>query len=201
MAFKIGSLNLKQLRLENIYKAYFGMGPREQTFALVGAIVALVLVVILPVVVASSRISRLERDVASGKRQFRDVMRSIDSYNARKGELAGLQQALSGGYDNSISTTIESLAERHGMKDQIDSLKAKSVAPSDVYEESAVDIRLKRVTLDPLIKFIYDIENDPDKLLRVKTLNIKPRFDSKSQLDVSLTVSTYRLIEGAMEGI
>lgn len=201
MALKLGPLNLKHIKIESLYNAYFGMGPREQTFALVGAAVILVLVIVLPIVVATSKISRLERDLNQGNRQFRDVMRAIDSYNGKKAELTGLQQSLSGGYDSSLSTTIESIAEKNGMKDQIDSLKAKATAPSDLIEESAVDVRLRRVELKPLIDFLYAIENDPDKMLRIKALNVKPRFDNKKQLDVSLTVSTYRFLEGAAEGL
>jgi Sec-independent protein translocase protein TatA len=198
--FNLSSLNIKDLKLERIYNAYFGMSPREQTFALVGAIVVVVLVVILPVYVASNRISRLERDLAQGRRQFRDVMRTIDVYNGHRAELAGLQQTLAGGYDSSISTTIEAIAEKNNMKDQIDSLKAKATAPSDLFEESAVDVRIRRVELKPLIDFLYAIENDPEKMLRIKTLNMKPRFDSKKLVDVSFTVSTYRFLEGAGEG-
>ena len=56
MALRLGSINLKKIKLESIYNAYFGMTPREQTFALVGAAVVIVLVVVLPVFVASSRL-------------------------------------------------------------------------------------------------------------------------------------------------
>ena len=201
MALRLGSINLKQIKLENIYNAYFGMTPREQTFALVGAAVVIVLVVVLPVFVASSRISRLEKDLAQGRKQFRDVMRAIDSYNETKAELARLQQTLAGGYDSSISTTIESIAEQNGMKDQIDSLKAKAAPPSDLFEESSVDVRMRRVDLKPLIDFLYAIENDPEKMLRIKTLNVKPRYDNKKQMDVTFTVSTYRFLEGVGEGL
>jgi len=199
VALRLGSINLKQLKLENVYNVYFGMSPREQTFALIGAAVVIVLVVVLPVFVASSRISRLEKDLDQGRRQFRDVVRAIDSYNETRTELARLQQTLAGGFDSSISTTIESIAEKNNMKDQIDSLKAKATAPSDLFEESAVDVRLRRVELKPLIDFLYAIENDPDKMLRIKTLNLKPRYDNKKQLDVTFTVSTYRFLEGVGE--
>ena len=201
MAFKLGNIDFKHLKLESVYNAYFGMSPREQSFALAGAVIAVVLIVVLPVYVASSRIGRLEKEVVEGKRQFRDVVCSIDSYNAKRSELTGLQQALAGGFDASISSTIEAIADRNGLKEQIDSLKAKSVAPSDIYEESAVDVRLRRVRLEPLINFLYDLQNEPDKVLSVKGLVIKPRFDSKGEMDVSFSVSTYRLLEGAAEGI
>ncbi len=198
---KLGAFNIKQLKLENIYSAYFAMGPREQTFALAGAAVALLLIIVLPVVVASGRISKLEREVDQGKKQFREVVRSIDSYNAKQTQLAAVQKTLSGGFDTSISTTIESIAEKNGMKEKIDSLKAKATPPSDIYEEQAVDVSLKRVELSPLMSFLYDIENDPEKVLRIKTLSIKPRYDNKRELDVAMTVSTYRLLEGVTEGL
>jgi len=201
MALKVGGLNLQKLKIENLYNIYFGMTPREQTMALVAAAVVLVLVVVLPVWIASSRIGRLEQDVGQNKRQFRDVVRAIESYNRRKAELTGLQQSMASGYDASPSTTIEAIAERNGIKDQIDSLKGKAAAPSEIFEESAVDVRLKRVKLDQLIAFLTSVENDPEKMLRIKAIDIKPRFDNKQDLDVSLTISTYRLLEGALEGI
>ncbi len=200
MALRLGSFDLKKLSIEKIYNAYFGMSPREQTAALVAAAVALVLIVVLPVWIASSRIGKLEREVAQGSKQFKDVVRAIEAYSARKADLQGLQKMLTAGYDASPSTTIEAIAEKTGLKDQIDSIKAKPVAPSDVLEESAVDVRLKKVRLEPLIDFLQAVENDPDKLLRIKMLDVKPRFDNKQELDASMTISTYKLLEGAPEG-
>lgn len=201
MALRLGSINIRQLKLESLYNAYFGMTPKEQTAALGIAAVVLVLLVVLPVVIASSRIGRLEKELDQGKKQFREVVRAIDSYEQRKVELTGMQQALAGGFDASLSTTMETIAEKNGMKDSIDSLKAKAVAPSDLFEEASVDVRLKKVMLQPLIDFLYAIENDPDKMLHIKSLGIKPRFDNKQELDVTLTVSSYRLLEGAAEGL
>jgi Tfp pilus assembly protein PilO len=201
VALRVGAFRLEKLKLENLYTIYFGMTPREQTMALIAAAVVLVLIVVLPVWAAGSRIGRLEREVEQNKKQFKEVVRAIESYNRRKADLAGLQQSLAGGYDASPSTTIEGIAERFGMKDQIDSLKAKAGAPSEIFEESSVDVRLKRVRLEPLVNFLQAIENDPDKLLRIKTLSIKPRYDNRQELDVSFTVSTYRLLEGALEGL
>ena len=200
MALKVGGLNLQKLKLENLYNVYFGMTPKEQTMALVVAAAVVVLIIVLPVWAASSRIAKLEQDVGQSKRQFRDVVRAIESYNRRKAELTGLQQSMASGFDASPSTTIEAIADKNGMKEQIDSLKARAAAPSEIFEESSVDIRLKRVKLQPLIDFLTAVENDPEKMLRIKALDVKPRFDNKQDLDVSLTVSTYRLLEGALEG-
>lgn len=198
MAIRLGSLRIKQLSLENLYNAYFGMSPREQTAALVAAAIVIVLVVVLPIWGASSRIGRLEQDFAQGKKQFRDVIKAVDSYNARRAELEGLQKMMSSGFDAAPLTTITSIASRDNITDIEQS--PKNTAPSDIIEESAVDVRIKRIRLDPLIKFLYAIENDPEKLLRIKTLKIETRFDNKQDLQTNFTVSTFKLIEGAQEG-
>lgn len=201
MALKVGSLSLERLKFSNLYSAYFGMSPREQTAALIGAAVALVLVVVLPVAVASGRIGKLEKEVQQGRVQLREIMRAIDSYNRKKATLSQMQQTLAGGFDSSISTTLESIADQSGIKDKIDSLKEKPSTPSDLFDVASVDVRLKRVTLEQVVDFLYQIEHHPEKMLRLRQLSIKPRFDNKQEMDVSFTVSTYRLLEGATEGV
>ena len=74
------------------------------------------------------------------------------------------------------------------------------MAPSEMFDEASVDVRLKRVRLEQLVSFLHAIEDQPDKLLRLRKLSIKARFDKKQDLDVSFTVSTYRLLEGVGEG-
>ena len=201
MALKVGSFSLGRLKIANITAAYFAMSPREQTVALAGAAVVLVLIVVRPIAIASGRIGKLEREVAQGRTQQKEIVRAIDGYVQKKAQLTQLQQTLAGGFDSSISTTLESMAEQAGIKDKIDSLKEKAAAPSDLVDEASVDVRLKRVALQQTVDFLYAIEHNPDKMLRIRQLSIKPRFDNKQELDVAFTVSTYRLLEGATEGI
>jgi len=54
-------------------------------------------------------------------------------------------------------------------------------------------VRLSKVTLPQLIDFLYSIEYDKTRLLRVKELRLRTRFDNKQLFDVSFQVSTYRL--------
>jgi hypothetical protein len=200
VALKFGSFDFEKLKPENIYNAYLGMTSREQTFALVGAVVLSILIIVLPISVASSRITKLQREVGQGSRQLKDIMHAIEAYEAENAKLDGLLQFLSGGFDSSVSTTLETLAEKEGVKDKIDSLKERASAPSEIFDESSVDVRLKKTSLEQLINYLYAIENQQGKVLRLKKLSMKTRFDKKQDLDVSFTVSTYRLLEGAGEG-
>lgn len=200
MALKAPAISLDRFKVQNLYNAYVGMTPREQTMALFAAAVILLLVVVLPVMVASGKIKKLERAIDEGSGQLKNIMREIDGLNEAKVQLKQVEATLAGGFDASISTTLETLAGKAGIKDRIDSLKEKPTAPSDLFDEASVDVRMKKVTLNELVDYLYSIEQNPERLLRLKRLEVKPRYDNKREFDVSFQVSTYRLLEAAGAG-
>lgn len=201
MALRIGRFSVERLKLDALYNIYLGMNSKEQTVAMVVAGIVVLLVIILPVTLASSRIGKLEESAGRGREQIREVMRSIEVYDGRRAQLRQLQELIGGGFDSSLSTTLETLAEKNGIKENIDSLKEKAVAPSEIFDEASVDVRIKRISLEKLIEYLQEIENNNNSLLRLKKLSIKKRFDNQQELDVTFTVSTYRLLEGAEEGV
>ena len=196
MAIDFGKLNIKKIRLDSIYNLYLGMNPKEQTIALSIVGIVLILILVLPITIASSRISKLDAQVEDGNSQLRGIMREVESYDRKKMELDQLQKMIIGSFDSAISSTLESIAEDKGMKDKIDALKERPTSPSEIFDEASADVRLRRVTLKQLVDFLYAIENNKSSMLRLKKLSIKTRFDNKRLLDVSFTVSTYRLLEG-----
>ncbi|PIU57594.1 MAG: hypothetical protein COS89_04150 [Deltaproteobacteria bacterium CG07_land_8_20_14_0_80_38_7] len=195
MELKLGSVNLDRLKLQNLYNVYLGMTTREQTIALIAAAIIALLIIILPVMAASSRISKLERDVDTASTKISDIMYEINQLNEVKAKLTNVESELEGGFDASISTTLETLANKSGISDRIDSLKEKPVASSDLFDEASVDVRLKKISLQEMINYLFSIEHNSDKLLRLKRLEITPRYDNPNEFNVSFQVSTYRLQE------
>ncbi|MFH1653150.1 MAG: hypothetical protein ABIE74_03750 [Pseudomonadota bacterium] len=59
MAFKLGNIELDQLNPANLYNTYLGMSSKEQTYALIGVIAAVALIIILPVTMATAKLSSL----------------------------------------------------------------------------------------------------------------------------------------------
>lgn len=189
------NFNFEKLKFDNLYAMYLGMSSREQTIALGATIVGLFLLIFLPIMVARSSLNSLEQQIEESKKGLKQIVRQVDSYNAAKAKVDGLERSLSGGYDSSLATTLESLADQAGFKDRIDALKEKPTAPTDFFEQSAIDVRLKKVTLSELIQYLYEIENHPSKVLKLEMLDVKPRYDNKQEFDASFTVSTFRLRE------
>ena len=184
--------NFERFRFDQLYSTFMGMSSREQTIALISGIGGLLLVIFLPVGIASGTLSSLQKQIDASEQELQQIAREVDQYSRAQAELKALENALSNGYDATIATTLEALAERSGIKKHLDSLKEKPTQPSETLTQSAVDVRLKQVKLKELIDFLHDIENDPEKILKLDQLEVKPRFNSKQDFDASFTVSTYR---------
>ena len=195
MKLSLDSIDFEKFKIDNLYASYLGMTSKEQTIAISVFAGLILLVVFLPITLATSSLSSLERSISKGKQDLKNIVREIDAYNSSQEELRALEASLSGGFDTSIATTLESLAQRAGIKGNIDSLKEKPLAPSENFEQASVDVRMRKVSLSDLIAFLFSIENHPSKILNLEKIEIKTRFKTKSELDASFTVSTFRLKE------
>jgi hypothetical protein len=184
---------LERINVENLYNTFLGMTPREQTIAVVMAVGVLVLFIIMPVSLASGRLSNMEKMIKVSHSKMDQIMVQIDDFNKIKANLDRIESGLKGGFDRTVSTTLESLAQESGIGDNIQSLKEKPIIPTDLYDELSVDVSLSKITLDQVVGYLYKIEQNKQKVLRVKRLQLKPRYDNKRLFDVSFQVSTYRL--------
>ncbi len=183
----------ERFNFETLYNTFLGLQPREQLISLVVAGVLLILIVIVPISLASGRLSKMESSISSGREQINDVVREIGEYNKARSQLNAIESQLKSGLDTSISTTLENLASQAGMKENVDSLKEKPLVPSDIFDEASVDVRISRVTLPQLVDFLYKVEGEKTRVLRIKQLQLKPRYDNKKLLDASFQVSTFKL--------
>lgn len=183
----------ERFNVQTLYNTFLGLQPREQIIAMVALGFVLLIVVVMPISLASGKISKLEKTIQTSKEQINDVVREIAEYNSEKSQLTSVEALLKSGFDTSISTTIENFAAQSGIKDNVDSLKERAITPSDIFDEASVDVRISKIGLDQLVEFLYKIESERTRVLRIKQLQIKPRYDNRKLLDVSFQVATYKL--------
>ncbi|MEQ9497333.1 MAG: hypothetical protein RIT81_10750 [Deltaproteobacteria bacterium] len=62
---------------------------------------------------------------------------------------------------------------------------------SDLVKEEGAEVLIKNVSLDRLNAFLEKIERG-NRLVKVRRLKIKTRFDNKERLDASITVGTFK---------
>lgn len=193
MKFKSRSL-LQQINIEALYNTFLGLQPKEQIYTLVGLGVALLLLIGLPLTLASSKLGGLEKEIIEGREQQREILRELEAYQQIKGQLNQLEKNISQGYDARLTTTIDQLAEESGIKDRIDNIKERGATSTEIFDEISVDVRLTKVTVPQLMDYLYKIEYHPTLFLKIQEIQIKRRYDNKQLLDVPiLRVATYRI--------
>lgn len=96
------------------------------------------------------------------------------------------QKAASSG--ESPVAAIEEIAKRTGMKDKVASVKPLEEKTSPGYTDKPVEVRLEAVDLNHLVNFIYQAESG-QKLMVVRDLAMKSRFENPDLLDVTMKVS------------
>lgn len=193
MAFKGG---LSQFKFENLYNQFLGLQPREQTMTLAGVGIAVVLVIVAPIWWASGNLGTLQRALDQGQSSMNDIVREIDEYNKRNSELTALETRLRTGFDANANVTLENLAKQASIEYDI---RAKSsTVPKDAYNESSVEVKLKKVTLRQLVDYLYQIEYGPNRIMHIDHLRLKPTYGNRQQLDAQFDVISFEL-QGAKE--
>lgn len=183
----------KRFNFETLYNTFLGLNPREQMFALIGTGVALLLIVGLPLSLASSKLASLEGQIREGNEKQMEIVRRMEQYQQLMKKLGELESQVEQGFDATVSTSMTSLAAEAGIEDRIQNIRERGATPSELFDEISVEVNLTKVTLPQLTDYLYKIEKHPKLLLRVTEMRIKRRFDNKHLFDVQFQVSTYRL--------
>ena len=91
-------------------------------------------------------------------------------------------------------TYLEGQAKKGNVKRHIVQMKPLSGQSTRFYKENMVEIKMEKIPLEQLVRYLYKVENSPE-LLRIKELRIKPRFDNKNLMDARFKVSAYELMD------
>ena len=67
--------------------------------------------------------------------------------------------------------------------------------PSEMYKEESIEVKMDGVTLEQLVRYLYQIENSP-QLLKIKKLDIRPHLNNRQLLTTTFRVSAFTLKEG-----
>ncbi len=166
--------------------------PREQTMLLVGGILFLVFIIvegiILPTVDRIQQLNRLVTDKERDLEKFAELRKSYEHHHVRLEDI----QAKVNRQDDTFSLVayIEQMTITQNVNHTIAVLRPNNAAPVEGYQETAVELSLKKITLGQIISFLQALESSP-YFIRAKQFSMKSRFSDSSFLDVHLIVSSY----------
>ena len=193
-----GKSSLKEtLNIEELYNRFLGLDEQQRTLTIVGIVVVLLLLIIIPVTCASSKLSQKEKKILNHSKNMDELVSKILEYQKVENKMKQMETQWAGRSKISISTTLESLSAQSGLDKNIDTIKEQTPSAGDIFDQHSADVRLSRVGLSQLLDYLYKIESFQQGALKVDKLQLHPRYDNRQLFDVSFTVSTYAIKEGA----
>ncbi len=145
---------------------------------------------------AQAHLALQERRVEAKRAEYKEIQELAERFDRLSGQIEEIELVMRRSRDFSILSYLEGLATRQQVKDRIVQMKPKTGEATKFYRENAVEIRMEKVRLPELVRYLYQVENSPE-LLRVKQLRINPRFDDSDLLDVRFQVSSYEPLEAS----
>lgn len=185
---------LQKISFEKMYVSFLGLQSREQMLVLILTGSLTVAVILSPIIFAASRLANMKETMIKSSQSLVQIDQRIGELGQIQSELTAYESKYRQGAAKSISTSIEGIATTAGLSGSIDSIKERPVrSTSDVLEENGVDVRISKVSLEALVNFLHGLATNEGAHLQVKSLEIKPRFKTRNQLDANLDVVTYSL--------
>lgn len=183
-----------RINWEDLYNAFLGLEERKQLLIVAGGILVLILLLVLPITCASSKLGDLEEEFNMGREGGESFTGKIATYQQDKAMLTEMkkrvEKATKGG---SISTLIETYANEVGIKENIERLKPINLSTTDYYDEEGVDAVISKVNLDQITQFLLKLEGTQDLPLKISKFQIKPRYANRSELTATFQITTIKL--------
>ncbi len=168
------------------------LNQRERIFVFAGGF-ALILALLYFAIVAPYRnaLHRLDRQITVRSGQLQDVKALQSEYLGLQQQIAQIEKLLDKRQNFSALTFVEELAQRTAGRENLLSMRPQSPEVRNGMTVDAVEIKLEKLTLRQLLEFLLGIEEAATPM-QVKNLYLKQRFDNRSLLDASLTVTALR---------
>lgn len=168
------------------------LNQRERIFVFAGGF-AIVLVLLYFAIVTpyQSALNRLDRQITVRSGQLQEVKALQTEYLALQQQMSRMERLLGQRQNFSALTFVENLVERTAGRENLLSMRPQSPEVRNEFTVDAVEIKLERLTLRELLEFLLGIEGAATPM-QVRNLYLKQRFDDRSLLDATMTVTALR---------
>ena len=168
------------------------LNQRERIFVIAGGF-ALVLALLYFAIVAPYRgaLNRFDSQIAARSVQLQEVKALQARYLELQQQMAQMESLLGKGQDFSALTFIENLVGRTAGRENLLSMRPQSPELRSEFTVDSVEIKLEKLTLKQVLELLLGIEAASTPM-QVKNLYLKQRFDDRSLLDATMTVTALR---------
>ena len=164
---------------------------REKIALFAGAILLCILLLWVGIISPyQNAIEKYDKKIVSIQKQL------IEDF-ALKSEIDTIREQidkLDGNLDNEefdLFAHIESLTVSSGVKANLLSIRPQPPAQQGEYQMESVEVRLEKVTLKQLVRFLESCRNEK-RYLPLRQLKIKSRFEDKSKLNATMVIAFFK---------
>ncbi len=184
---------VRRLDLESIYNTFLGLPPRQQTIGLISGIGAIILIVFMPVYIASNKLMSMENEIVTIQKQLNTVVQEVRDYTAAQAKWKAIERKFRRQTGDSLLTSIQRIADKQGLT--IDRPAERGREVSEYYEEELVSFNLKSITLEQLVHFLHALESSSQRIIQIKEISIAPVYGNRTLLNAEFKqVGAYRLV-------
>jgi general secretion pathway protein M len=163
---------------------------RERIVLAIGTLVVLITLLVFGVIAPYQKtMAQLDHKISSRQEQLKETQVLSQRYRQLQQKLDEARQWLNRGEAFSLFSFIEDLSSRVAGKENLVYMRPQPTSTKDGFREEAVEIKLEKIQLKQLVQLLYQIET-AQAYLQIKNLRLKTRFDDRTLLDATLTVSS-----------
>ena len=184
---------IKRLRILLEKSGWQRMARREKL--MVGGLIIMVTAILFFSLVMSPLLDsrqRLQKSLTKKQVQLQAVRDLQKEYRVLQHTSGDIQKRLKTRPENfTLFAFIEQQAAAAGIKQQINYLKPSEVESTGPLRESRVDMKLQKITLKDLVKFLKGVESH-EKVVSVNRISIQEHGKEQGYLNAVLQVVTFR---------
>ncbi|MCB1155311.1 MAG: hypothetical protein H6684_08435 [Deltaproteobacteria bacterium] len=128
--------------------------------------------------------------VEAKQTEIRQIIDLYRRFQETQANFQAVEKAMQRAGDVELLSELENLARKAEVANNIEQMDKKKQPKNPFYDEEAVEVRLQRITIEQLRRYLYEIEYST-KVLRVKELTVEVRFDNKNLMNVRVLVSKF----------
>ena len=168
------------------------LNQREKVFVAAGG-VALVLILLYLAVMMPYReaMTRLDKQIAARSRQLDEVQALRSQYLEMQQQIRQLETRVKNNQDFSALTFLENLVERTSGRDNLLSMRPQPPVTQNEFIIDTVEVKLEKLSLRQVLELLWGVEGATSPM-QVRDLYLKQRFDDRSLLDASMTITALR---------